>query len=115
MKNIGRIGCAMAMSALLAGCGAGDGGCSAVDMDILVQPGFMANNVSARIKNGSDKMHTIYISATDPEGNSSTFGPLMILANGTSTQPLGPLQKRYGSTQAELESNGAKFEVLRCD
>lgn len=115
MKNIIRIGCAMAASALLAGCGIADGGCSAVDMDILVEPGLLANNVSAQITNGSDKAHTIYISAADPEGNASTFGPLTISANGNYTQRLGPLMKSYGSTQADLESNGAKFEILRCD
>lgn len=91
------------------------GGCSAVEMDILIQPGMLTNSVSARIVNGSDEARRVTISATDPDGNSSTIGPVSIAANDTFTQRLGPLMKSYGSTQAELESSGAKFEIVNCE
>ena len=99
---------------LLSSCGMG-GGCSAVKLDILVDSGIFANTISARITNGSSDMRQVTILATDPEGNSSQVGPISIAANDSVTRALGPLMKSYGSTQSELESNGAKFEISACE
>lgn len=116
MRNYGRLVCLSALSAMLTGCGViGGGGCSAVELDVLVERGMFANNVSARIENNSDDERRVTISAADPDGNASTVGPLTIAANGSRTVPLGPLLTSYGSNQAELERSGASFEIIDCE
>ncbi len=101
---------------MLSACdGFGGGGCSAVDLDIVVEPGFLSNTIAARIVNGSDENRRVTVFARDPDGNSSVVGPITVAAHGTVKQQLGPLLKSYGSTQAELESHGAEFKIQKCE
>ena len=115
MRKFARLASVLGTCVLLSSCDVfGGGGCSAVDLDIVVEPGFLSNTVSARIVNGSDEMRRVTISARDPEGNKSVVGPITIAANDTVTRRLGPLLKSYGSSKAELESHGAEFKIVKC-
>lgn len=116
MKTLLKASGLLIASTLMVNCsGDAPGGCSAVDLNILVQSGMLTNEVSARIVNNSDEARRVKVFAADPSGNSSTIGPVTIAPKGTFTQRLGPLMKSYGSSQVELESNGSRFEIASCE
>lgn len=116
MRKFVRLASVLGACVLLSSCDVfGGGGCSAVDLDIVVEPGFLTNTVSARIVNGSDESRRVTISARDPEGHKSVLGPITIVAHGTVTQRLGPLLKSYGTSKAELESHGSEFKIVKCE
>ena len=113
LKNYLRLGAGLAGALLLAACGGG-GACSKLDMSIAVEPGLFANNVSVILTNKSNDPRQVTVYAKDPEGNSSTVGPIAVGPKGTVKRTLGPLMPSYGSTQKELERNGAEFEITSC-
>ena len=116
MKRIMLAGIAMSGGLFLTACGGGGSGstCSKVSMRIVVEQGMFANNVSAVLSNNSKQPRLVTISAVDPDGNGSTIGPISVSAKGSVKQMLGPLTPSYGTTQAELERNGAKFRIVSC-
>ena len=114
MINYIRLGAGLASAMLLSACGGSGSACSKVDMSIIVEPGFLANDVSVILTNKSKDPRQITVYAKDPEGNSSTVGPIAVGPKGNAKRMLGPLMKTYGSTQAELERNGAEFRITSC-
>lgn len=114
MKNYIQLGAGLACAMLLTACGGGGSACSKVDMSIVVEPGFFANDVSVILTNKSKDPRQVTIYAKDPEGNASTVGPIPVSPKGTVKRMLGPLMTTYGSTQAELERNGAEFKITSC-
>lgn len=114
MKNYMWLGASLAGAMLLSACGGSGSACSKVDMSIIVEPGFLANDVSVILSNKSKDPRQVTVYAKDPEGNSSTVGPLSVGPKETVKRMLGPLMKTYGSTQAELERNGAEFKITSC-
>lgn len=114
LKNYIWLGAGLAGAMLLNACGSGGGACSKMDMRIVVEPGFFTNDVSVILTNTSNDRRQVTVYAKDPEGNASTVGPIAVAPKGTAQRKLGPLMKTYGSTQAELERNGAEFKITSC-
>jgi len=60
MRNFGRFGCVIAVSAFLTGCGAVGGRCSSVEMDTQVER-FGNTNVTLRNTSGEPKLVTLAV------------------------------------------------------
>lgn len=105
MRIIGRIGCAIAVSAMLTGCGGAiGGGCSAVEMETKLRPGFPSNSLDVTLVNTSAEPKLVTLAIVDGDGSEINSQTMRVDAKGVAeTSVAGRMRE------------GVEIELVSCE
>lgn len=93
MRNIGRMGCAIAVSAMLTGCGGAiGGGCSGVEMQTEYNDLF--SQLEVTIRNTSDEPKLVTLAIVDSDGSEINSQTLRVDTKDIAETAVGNLRNR---------------------
>jgi len=101
VKNIGRIGCAIAVSAMLTGCGETGAGCSGVDMSTEYNDLFSSSDVTVR--NTSDEPKLVTLAIVDSDGSDINSQTMRVDAKDIAKTSVGNMR------------DGVNIELVSCE
>lgn len=94
MRNLGRLGCAVAASALLAGCGSSSG-CSGVEINTEYSANAMFIPSIVRLVNSDDSPRLVHLAVIGPDGSEGATRTVSVPAKGTAEERLDNLSRDY--------------------
>lgn len=101
MKNFGRIGCAISVSAILTGCGALERGCSGIDMNTKYNDLFSSSDVTVR--NTSDEPKLVTLAIIDSDGSEINSQTMRVDAKDVAETSVGNMR------------DGVEIKLVSCE
>ena len=106
-------------SAVLAGCGAGGGSCSGLELTAIAKE---VTNLPTRdrdlylmVKNSTNEPRLVTASAVDPNGQERTVGPFRVGAKDVHEVKVYGIKENQGRTHSEIVRSGWRFAFKSCE